>query len=386
MHVLTSVSPVKTEIGTLFPKDGSPAGTRTTTDTGKKVIQAALRAAGSSDAKTAADQIMNEKAWRFKYTKYYETLVRAGASDKDAAINSAKAGFDWIYDNFEFSKDGKITKFREAMQSATSTSLETGIIKGSKPKGASVYRVPFDGPWHPATPNPPAAGAVLEGPSLKAQLNKWSDKGIVEKDAADAIAWTSDYFNGKNDLSHCYFVMIGASSAMGPYAKLLEHGANIVALDIPGKWGSAAKPTIWRHLIHTAKESNGTVTFPLSKAQKECTDESSLAEAAGADLTVQPFEIAKWLETWAATIPKDAPIVIGNYTYFDADVHVKLSLCADVLIQTLRKVRPNTAVAFLGTPTDFHAIPGELSIFFLQYLILVMSYHLYTLETATMSE
>ena len=31
---------------------------------------------------------------------------------------------------------------------------------------------------------------------------------------------TSDYFGAKKDLSHCYFVMIGAGSAMGPFAKV----------------------------------------------------------------------------------------------------------------------------------------------------------------------
>ena len=31
--------------------------------------------------------------------------------------------------------------------------------------------------------------------------------------------------------------------------------------------------------------------------------------------------------------------MIGNYTYLDGDMHVKLSLCADVLIQALRQVR-----------------------------------------------
>ena len=47
-------------------------------------------------------------------------------------------------------------------------------------------------------------------------------------------------------------------------------------------------------------------------------------------------------------------VMIGNYTYLDGDLHVKLALCADYCIQKLRKARPSTGVAFLCTPTDIH--------------------------------
>ena len=143
------------------------------------------------------------------------------------------------------------------------------------------------------------------------------------------------------------------------------------------------------------------LTYPLSPStpQGDCKDDDALCAAAGADLTQQPFDIADWLVKWSQTIPAGAPVVIGNYTYLDGDMHVKvrnthvyilscnncntllivtidvlfvclfafwcfvfllvawfvlcakLSLCADVLIQSLRKARPSCAVAFLCTPT-----------------------------------
>jgi len=71
-------------------------------------------------------------------------------------------------------------------------------------------------------------------------------------------------------------------------------------------------------------------------------------------LMQQPGEIANWLVEWQKTIPSSAKVVIGNYTYLDGDLHVKLALCADYCIQKLRKARPSTAVAFLCTPTDIH--------------------------------
>ena len=54
----------------------------------------------------------------------------------------------------------------------------------------------------------------------------------------------------------------------------------------------------------------------------------------------QPGEIANWLVAWQKTLPSSAKVIIGNYTYLDGDLHVKLALCADYVIQRLRKARP----------------------------------------------
>ena len=51
---------------------------------------------------------------------------------------------------------------------------------------------------------------------------------------------------------------------------------------------------------------------------------------------------------------------VGNYTYLDGDLHVKLSLCSDAIISGLIKANGSkTSVAFLCTPTDLHVIPDE---------------------------
>jgi hypothetical protein len=139
----------------------------------------------------SAAQVRKEKAWRFKYTKHYEALVRAAVGSKDAALQSSQAGLQWIYDNFEFIADGKVTKFGEAYAAAAAagkTPFHTGVVKGTG-AGVGTYRVPYDGGWHPSSPKPPAASAVLEGPALKKQLDQWVAKGVMERDAADAVAW-----------------------------------------------------------------------------------------------------------------------------------------------------------------------------------------------------
>ena len=88
-----------------------------------------------------------------------------------------------------------------------------------------------------------------------------------------------------------------------------------------------------------------------------------LAEAAGCNLMEEPREIAAWLAEWVATLPRTARVCIGNYTYLDGELHVKLALCADHLIATVldagakRLSRP-PACAFLCTPTDAHLVPA----------------------------
>ena len=146
--------------------------------------------------------------------------MRTGVSNKAAAVGSAKAGLAWIYDNFEFiqgqGQGGKVMKFKDAMAVPIGkTPFHTGVIKGTGTgtgagKGDIAYRVPYDGGWHPSSPKAPGVNSVLVGEELKKQLNTWVQKGVMEQDAASAVAWTSDYFGSKKDLSHCYFVMIGA--------------------------------------------------------------------------------------------------------------------------------------------------------------------------------
>ena len=78
--------------------------------------------------------------------------------------------------------------------------------------------------------------------------------------------------------------MIGAGSAMGPFPKLLAMGATVVAIDIPGGWGKGTKrPTagLWKRLCDTAKNSPGSIVFPLTKPQSACASEEEMYESSG---------------------------------------------------------------------------------------------------------
>ena len=297
------------------------------------------------------------KNWRFGYNKQIVKLARAGCRSPAAALGSAKAGLDWMYENMVYhTADQSLTGPFGATVDKVEGSFHTGTVKGTKPAGGLTYKVPYDGGWHPTAPHPPKPDAVLTGSDLKAQATKWADHGIVEPEAAAALCWTADYFASGKSLSDVYVVMIGAGSAMGPFPKLLEMGANVVAIDIPGNWGIGSKrPTsgVGKRLTETAKDSPGSLVFPLSKPQKECKDDMDMFESSGCDLMKQPGEIANWLVEWQDA----AQVGQGGHR----QLHVprrrpprEARALRGLLHPAPAQGAPVDGVAFLCTPTDIH--------------------------------
>lgn len=268
-------------------------------------------------------------------------MVKVSAYSPKAALGVANAGIDYMHSNFEFvdpTNPSKVKKFNEYMNGQFKP-FETGTIVGNKAKDAKPeLAVPYK-------------GKVLKGETLKAQLTKWAKYGTMEADAAASISKLAD---GPLDLAGQHFVLIGAGSAMGPFIKLLEHGATVVAIDIPGAWG-AGPCKMWERLITTARNSSGTIIFPLAKPQSSYASDADMFAGCGCNLTEQPGEIAAWLKT----VSPKSRLAIGNYTYLDGDLHVKLSLAADAVIAEVCKARRDTAIAFLCTPTDIHFVPEE---------------------------
>ena len=348
--------PPPPDAGVIFPLDGK--GGRTTTVTSQRAIGAAIRGAGGADAEKAAKAAERDKNWKFSYPTHYLNMVRAGAVSKEAAFNSAQAGLDWCYANFEFATPTGNVSLRDGTAPENAkVFFGTGEVRGEAP--AKEFNVPYDGGWAPGMKLDVAAGKVKGGRDLQQQLAAWVAGGIMERDAADAINWTADFVSDAThaaaELSKTHFIMIGAGSAMGPFKRLLDLGAHIVALDV----NFGGNP--WRRLLDTAKKSAGRVTFPIIAplAPSAANNVEALIRLAGCSVIEQPAEISRWLIEWQATLPKGDRVVIGNYTYLDGDKHVKLSLASDAIIAALRAARPSTALAFLCTPTDVHVTtPG----------------------------
>eukprot|EP00633_Aureoumbra_lagunensis_P005288 CAMPEP_0197318326 /NCGR_PEP_ID=MMETSP0891-20130614/50540_1 /TAXON_ID=44058 ORGANISM="Aureoumbra lagunensis, Strain CCMP1510" /NCGR_SAMPLE_ID=MMETSP0891 /ASSEMBLY_ACC=CAM_ASM_000534 /LENGTH=243 /DNA_ID=CAMNT_0042808711 /DNA_START=579 /DNA_END=1307 /DNA_ORIENTATION=+ len=223
--------------GCEFPIDFK-TNTRSTSIANKKCVAAALGACGD-DGLDAASRCMKEANYRFGYTKHFIQLVKLCAKTDAFCIDASKAGIQWIRENFEYidAKNFKYS-FQEAIIHGKATTAKKFLLGKVQAENTlsepSSYLVPYDGGWHPATPAPPSK--IIKDTELKKVLKTWIHKGIIEADAGKAIEWTANYIKAGKSLKDIHCILIGAGSAMGPCAKLLEHGANVVAIDIPGIW------------------------------------------------------------------------------------------------------------------------------------------------------
>eukprot|EP01134_Creolimax_fragrantissima_P000935 CFRG0935T1 len=316
--------------GIAFPRDSKNG--RSTQDAGKAAYAAALAAMD----KSASEKTAQEKAWRHGYAKHVTKFVELSAKSPEQAIAGAQAGLDFMHNKFEFIRDGKSMSIAEAMSSINGT-FETGVVTGLKSKQGKG-KTPFEIPYN---------GHLLKGMALCDQVDIWVKEGVIEPSTGVYIkaAATNDEWL---DLSDKYFVLLGAGSAMGPFVTLTKLNANIIAIDLD-------RPDIWERLINTVKKSSATITFPLNKPQKKCTTDAELFASAGCNLFTQTPEIKNWLQT----VYLDKEYIIGAYAYLDGELHVRVSLAMDAIIQGVCEKRSNVSCAYLNTPTHVYVVPEE---------------------------
>src|SRR5262249_25602351 len=136
----------------------------------------------------------------------------------------------------------------------------------------------------------------------------------------------------------------GAGAEVGPVQSLLGWGAGVVAVDLP-------RPAIWSRLLEINARYGGRLHLPVRGGASA--DDPDLADRAGADLLHDLGDAAAWLGDL------DGRLVLGNYVYADGPVNVRVSMAVDALSARLVADRPDTALAFLATPTDVFAVPSE---------------------------
>jgi hypothetical protein len=199
---------------------------------------------------------------------------------------------------------------------------------------------------------------VLRGKKeVMAQMEEWVQRGVVEPDTAAAISnLHPEDLNLNNNNNQWVFVVMGAGAAMGPLETLLSLGAHVIAVDLP-------IPAVWNRLIQTAKASPGTLSFPIQPVSDKRNpiknnnndeeEEEELVLRAGCNLLTQIVELRDWLISLEPT----KRLVLGSYAYLDSKDFVKVSLAMDAVASGCLEVRPNSALAYLCSPTDCFAVP-----------------------------
>ena len=311
--------------GIQFPS--TEGGRRSSTAASEAILAAAVRELDSE----FADAIESERNWRKRYGGYLVDLVKLAVKRGEAAASIIDNGLTAVHESFRFFRDGERMTPREAMQRFHSPRYHSGLVRGS---GIRLERLQI-----------PYLGDVLAGDSLRRQIDAWTGAGIMEPSAGAALerlCVNDDWL----DLRDLHFVLLGAAAEIGPVAILSRMGANLVAVDLD-------RPEIWRKLLHVARRGAGTLSFPLREPLTDSVGDERLVAAAGADLLTAAPEIRTWLESY------DHPFCIGGYAYLHGQDHVRVEVAMDAIMEDLAAKRPETALAFLLTPTDVFAIPEE---------------------------
>ena len=123
-------------------------------------------------------------------------------------------------------------------------------------------------------------------------------------------------------------MLLGAGAAMGPFQLLLNHGANVIAVDLD-------RPEIWERLITAARNSCGSITFPLKEgtAQEKCSTAPGTVGADGKKSTAPTRSTRRR----GATLHADArdqelgddgapeKLVVGGYAFLPGDLFPHLA-------------------------------------------------------------
>ncbi|HEY5979968.1 MAG TPA: hypothetical protein VIT41_10070 [Microlunatus sp.] len=305
--------------GVVFPRDGQ--GRRSTTAVGRAVVADALRPVDGAGAR-AAEQ---EAGWRSDYLVHFRRLVEAGIGG-DTAVAIAEAGLNSLLSRLVV-RDG-----------ATETPLESWSAGDDRPTTAEVV-----GTGDPETElSLPFHGRRLAGDELRRQVDAWIAAGVVEPSVADAVGEVLDHPEWLR-LDGRTVAVLGAGAEMGPLVPLLRWGARVAAVDLP-------RPAIWTRVLEQAHRRAGRLLVPTYGGTGE-PDPTT----AGVDLLAEAPTIADWL----AEISGGDQLVVGNYVYADGATNVRVATAVDVLGTRLLAQRPETALAFLATPTDVFAVPPD---------------------------
>ncbi|MGL5819047.1 MAG: hypothetical protein ACRCYR_15895 [Phycicoccus sp.] len=322
------------------------AGRRSTAATGRAVVADALRPADP----VGADAALRETNWRSGYPVHFRRLVEAGLGDGDAARSIAAAGLASIHGRMMWRPPGggaevalsqavaDLAAFGDAASSGMATDL--GSSSTGTELGTGTGTEVVEGGGEPEIElTVPYRGERLGGERLRQRLDAWVDAGVVEPSLREAVGAVLDHPEWLR-LDGRTVVVLGAAAEMGPLRALLRWGATVAAVDLP-------RPALWQRLLDDTSELAGRIVVPARPGDEP------LVTRAGADLLHDLPTATRWV------IGLDGDLVVGNYVYADGGTNVRVSVAVDALTEAVRRTRPDIALAFLATPTDVFAVPGE---------------------------
>jgi hypothetical protein len=294
----------------VFPRGAD--GRRSSSELGRAVVTDALRAADPAAADAAAD----ERDWRKGYLRHFRALVEAGLDD---GYDLAAAGLESVHRRMAVERAGGDAPLGSVFEGDEEPPGTVTVTGEGEPERELIV------PWR---------GELLRGDSLLRRLDAWVAAGSIEASCAGMVREVVAN-PGWLDLSDHRLVVLGAGAEMGPLPAALGWGATVVGVDLP-------RPELWARVAATARRSAGTLIAP-----------GTSVETAGVDLLSGLPGVARWL------LGMPGRLVLGNYVYAPGAAYARLSAAVDAVSVHVMAQRRDTALAFLATPTDVFAVPGE---------------------------
>jgi hypothetical protein len=299
------------EAGVLFP---AVDGRRSTTATGQGIVADAARAADPA----LAARIAALPRWRADYIDALRDLTALTGRSRAAALAAARAGLRSMAARMVVRADGADVPLErlQAAEPATRPGIRT-ITGAARPLPELVV------PYH---------GRALRGAPLRAQLERWVERGVVEPSFAGAVGQVAEHPEWLA-LPGRAVALVGAGAEMGPLEPLAAWGARVLAVDVP-------RPEIWRRIERIAAVGAGSVAVPVAGGAQGIDVEHDLPAA----------------RSWLREAAGDDDLVLGMHAYADGARHVQVTAVVDALAAELLETRPRTAFAALATPTDAYLV------------------------------
>jgi hypothetical protein len=305
--------------GVVFPvTDGEQ---RSTTALGRAVLADALRPVDPVGARTTEQ----ETGWRSAYLSHFRRAVEAGIGSRQHALAISSAGLASLHERMRVRVGQDEVRLAEWSQDAPR--IEQTEVRGTaEPERELVL---------------PFRGELLRGDAVRRRVDDWVSEGVAEPTLAHAVDAVLDDPD-RLRLEGRTVAVLGAGAEMGPLSALLRWGARVAAVDL-------ARPPIWQRVAARARDGAGTLVVPHPVGITE----SELADRAGVDLLADVPVVVDWL------VGQPGELVVGNYVYADGGTNVRVSMAVDELSRRLVAARDDVALAFLATPTDVFAVPGD---------------------------
>ncbi|MCU1646039.1 MAG: hypothetical protein JWN03_6314 [Nocardia sp.] len=269
-----------------------------------------------------AQSVETSRDWRHGHRRVFRGMTALAVSAPRVSLGIATEGLHSVRTVLRFAAGRTVTSLDAAdMTDAAGAGLDTETVAGTATPAARL-----EVPWH---------GRLLAEDELRQQLAAWEERGIFEPGFVAAVRRVIDHPEWLR-LPGFRLTAVGAAAELSPLRPLLAWGAEVLAVDRPGR-------ARWDRLRAQARAGAGAMSFPVTAA------------GPGVDITRYLPALTHWIAAHT-----DARPALGLYAGLPGATGLRIAAASDVLAESLLREHPDAALALLGSPTDCYAVPESI--------------------------